>query len=226
MKRVFVLAVVSVLLTAVVAVDRAYSAERGQTRWGRESMPRVGVCFFENSNFQGQYFCVAQGDDVAQVPRDMNDKISSIRVIGNVEVTVFKDDRFNGRSARFMTDVRDLQRQGWNDEISSLRVSNASVEWERQSPVWGRQAVPDEGACFYRDIDFRGDYFCLPRGGSYAMVPDGFNDQISSIRVISSGGVMIFLDGDFGGDAARVDSDAPDLRRGSWNDRISSVRVY
>ena len=58
------------------------------------------------------------------------------------------------------------------------------------------------------------------------MVPAGFNDQISSIRIMSAGGVMIFMDRDFSGDVTRVTSDVPDLRRGVWNDRISSIRVY
>jgi hypothetical protein len=86
--------------------------------------------------------------------------------------------------------------------------------------------MPSDGACFYRDVDFRGDYFCLPRGASYAMVPAGFNDQISSIRVISAGGVLISVDRDFGGGTARVTSDVPDLRRGVWNDKVSWIRVY
>jgi hypothetical protein len=58
------------------------------------------------------------------------------------------------------------------------------------------------------------------------MVPAGFNDQISSICVISTDGVLIFVDQDLGGGTARVTSDLPDLRHGVWNDRISSLRVY
>ena len=227
MKRVCLLAMMSVLITAVVRVDRVYGADPGQVRWGSGPMPRAGVCFFDDMNFAGQNFCVGAGQDVAELPRGMNDKISSVRIIGNVEVVVFKDARFNGRSGRFLTDVRDLRREGWNDQISSLRVTNASVSWDKgRIPVWGRQAMPNEGACFYRDVDFRGDYFCVPRGASYAMVPNGFNDQISSIRIISAGGVMIFVDRDFRGGVTRVTSDVPDLRRGVWNDRISSIRVY
>jgi hypothetical protein len=66
----------------------------------------------------------------------------------------------------------------------------------------------------------------VPRGASYAMVPPGFNDQISSIRVFRAGAVQIFENRDFGGRVARITSDAPDLRRGVWNDRISSIRVF
>nr|UXE44592.1 hypothetical protein Hi04_10k_c2651_00036 [uncultured bacterium] len=227
MKRVVVLAMVCVLIGAVAGVDRAYPAAPGQLQWGSEPMPRAGVCFFDDTNFRGRRFCVESGKDVAQVPRSMNDKISSFRVVGNVEVVVFKDARFSGASGRFWTDVRDLRREGWNDEISSVRVRRASIAWNLgRFPEWGRQAVVKEGACFYRDVDFHGQYFCVPRGASYASVPNGFNDQISSIRILSAGGVLIFLDRDFGGRVARFTSNVPDLRRGAWNDKISSIRVY
>jgi hypothetical protein len=52
----------------------------------------------------------------------MNDKISSLRIVGRAEVTVFRDVRFEGNSTRFVFDVSDLSREGWNDNISSLRV--------------------------------------------------------------------------------------------------------
>src|SRR5690348_18483145 len=131
MKRVCVLAIVCGLITAGMRVDRLYAAAPGQVRWGSEPMPQAGVCFFDDTNFRGQHFCVASGKDVAQVPRGMNDKISSFRVVGNVEVVVFKDARFSGPSGRFLTDVRDLRKEGWNDEISSVRVRKASFSWNQ-----------------------------------------------------------------------------------------------
>ena len=178
MKRVVLLAFASVLILAAVGVNRVYGGDPGQRRWGSEPIPRAGVCFYEDINFRGRYFCVGPREDMATMPPDMNDKISSLRIVGPVEVMVFKDGRFNGPSGRFSTDVADLRREGWNDSISSLRVSNVEVAWEgRRGPVWGRHELPREGACFYRDVDFRGDYFCVPRGASYAMVPPGFNDH-------------------------------------------------
>ena len=221
MKHAALLVIVSVLITAVVR------GESQQRRRGGDPMPRAGVCFFEDTNFEGDYFCVRPGEVLARMPPGMNDQISSIRVIGNVEVTAYRDVRFDGPSARFFTDVSDLRRENWNDEISSLRVTNASPARDRgRGPVWGRETAPREGACFYQDVNFRGDYFCVPRGASYARVPPGFNDQISSIRLIRASGVIIFRDFDFDGGSARVTADVPDLRRGGLNDRISSIRVY
>jgi hypothetical protein len=90
--------------------------------WGRSAYPRSGVCFYKETNFHGDYFCAGAGENVNAVPKDMNDKISSIKVFGNAEVILFRDVRFQGRSSRFETDIRNLKEVGWNDLISSIRV--------------------------------------------------------------------------------------------------------
>lgn len=90
--------------------------------WGRSAFPRAGACFFHDSNFKGDYFCLDAGREYSSVPHGMNDQISSIQVFGDAEVTVFQDARFEGRSTRFRGDVRNLKDEGWNDRLSSLRV--------------------------------------------------------------------------------------------------------
>ncbi len=110
---------------ATVAVLVASSTVTAQ-RWGSEPTPREGVCFYQDADYRGDYFCARTGEDLSSLPSGMNDRISSIRIFGRAEVTVFKDSRFGGRSARFDTDVRNLKHEDWNDFISSLRVRNAS----------------------------------------------------------------------------------------------------
>jgi hypothetical protein len=109
------------VLLAVFAVLTSASSAMAQ-RWGRERSPRDGACFYKDTNFHGEYFCVASGDELSRVPDDMNDKISSIRIFGRAEVVVFRDIRFDGGSSRFDFDVDKLKEQGWNDRISSMRV--------------------------------------------------------------------------------------------------------
>ncbi len=94
-------------------------------RWGRPNAPRDGACFYRDANFQGEYFCVRAGEAIDAVPNDMNDQISSIRTFGNVEVTVYQNRGFGGRSAKF-NDVPNLQSVGWNDRLSSLQVESFS----------------------------------------------------------------------------------------------------
>jgi peptidase inhibitor family I36 len=200
-------------------------AASAQPRWGRERLPQAGACFFEDSNFRGRYFCVRPGERLQSLPAGMGDRISSMRIIGPSQVTVFRDVGWRGRSARFIGNVRDLKREGWNDEISSLDVGRQSAGWRGERlPVWGNEAEPREGACFYRDAGFRGPHFCAPRGATFRSLPRGFNDQISSIRLLGSE-VRIFQDRDFRGRSAEIRSDAANLR-GSWRDDVSSIRVF
>jgi hypothetical protein len=110
-------------ILAIVGVLLAVPALASAQRWGRERFPQSGACFFQDRDFRGDYFCVPAGANVVAVPDEMNDQISSIRVFGRAEVMVFRDVRFGGDSARFGGDVRNLRREGWNDRISSLRIS-------------------------------------------------------------------------------------------------------
>jgi len=88
------------------------------------------------------------------------------------------------------------------------------------------------GACFYRDTQFRGDYFCLRRGESRDAL-SGYGDKISSIRTFGGAVAMVYDDRNFSGAHDPINGAAGDLRNfrvtqkpdHTWNDRISSVRV-
>jgi hypothetical protein len=103
----------------------AYGEGEGnrELSWGRPEAPRSGACFYENPNFEGRYFCAAIGDATGMVPEGMNDRISSIRIFGEAEVSVFKDRDFRGEARAFGRDMRDLRAAGFNDRITSFRVS-------------------------------------------------------------------------------------------------------
>jgi hypothetical protein len=99
---------------------------------------------------------------------------------------------------------------------------------------WGRPHPPRAGACFYKDGNFRGDFFCLKEGERWPNMPAGFNDRISSIRVFGGSRLRIFTDAEFRGASLLLDRDAdnlsriplPDNRGKSWNDRITSIAVF
>lgn len=231
--------------TALVAL----SATGASAQWGRPSPPRSGACFYQDADFRGQYFCAPVGATVTQVPLEANDQISSIRVFGNAEVTVFRDAEFRGASRRFNSDAYDLSRDGFNDRISSYRIDSpgygygGSGNWGGAYgggsygghsdggygggwfPAWGYERPPDAGACFYQDPNFSGKYFCSKVGAVVTQVPGGTNDKISSIRLFGNTSVTVFADQGFSGLSRRFDYDMRDLRRDGWNDTISSFRV-
>jgi hypothetical protein len=120
------------LLAGLLAVVGATQAEA--QRWGRPNAPRSGACFYRDANFQGDYFCLRAGERIDAVPNDMNDQISSIRTFGgDVEVTIYQNRGFGGRSERFR-DVRNLRDEGWNDKLSSLSVVGLSSEGSLNGP--------------------------------------------------------------------------------------------
>ncbi|MEP7116105.1 MAG: peptidase inhibitor family I36 protein [Acidobacteriota bacterium] len=128
-------------------------------RWGRPRTPRAGACFYQNANFGGDYFCVEAGDEYDRMPDGLNDRISSVRVFGEASVTVYRNPNFGGRSTRFTDNVSNLQSEGWNDTVSSLRVrldfarvtrgQAENIVRRAYRAVLGRD--PDEGARGYVD---------------------------------------------------------------------------
>jgi hypothetical protein len=90
---------------------------------------------------------------------------------------------------------------------------------------WGRERFPDSGACFFRDADFRGDYFCVRAGDDVGRMPNDMNDAISSIRIFGRAEVVVYRDIRFNGGSSRFGSNVRNLRGAGWNDRISSMRV-
>ena len=211
-----------ILCVAVVSLYGAGLAS-AQPVWGHERYPNSGACFYENANYEGRYFCIRDGERLPELPHNMNDKISSIRLFGNAEAAVWRDHNMSGKTARFVTSQRNLRDSGWNDQISSLEVFPAHRVGEPLQ--WGRAPQPREGACFYEDNNFKGRYFCVQRGGEHAELGREFNNSIRSIRVFNGADVRIFIDRDFHGRSVDVRHDVADLH-GVWRDNISSIRVH
>ena len=211
----------SVLAIGALLVGSADASAQIWRRTANPPTPQNGVCFYEHSNFRGQSFC---SDLNTQNPMiGMNDQISSIRVFGNAAVTVWQDREFQGRSETFTSDITDLSQDGWNDSITSVRVRAAG----RGGPGgrFGRPAIPANGACFYENANFTGQYFCSSQGETVEMVPQGTNDRISSIRLLGNAELVVYRDRDFQGVSHWFDASSPDLRDSGWNDTISSYRI-
>ena len=111
----------SIVTLASGAVFLSASAVTAQ-RLDIDTEPRNGVCFYEDVNYGGDYFCMRTGERLNTMPRGMNDRISSIRTFGRAEAQVYRNNSLGGRSARFGDDAPDLRQDEWNDQISSVQV--------------------------------------------------------------------------------------------------------
>jgi hypothetical protein len=111
---------------ASVASFAVLAASSVATAQGNGPLPRDGACFYEDTNYRGQYFCVRAGGDVDTMPSGANDRVSSIRILGRADVRVYRDSRFRGESLQLNSSVRDLDDEDFDDAISSVRVEGRS----------------------------------------------------------------------------------------------------
>jgi hypothetical protein len=179
------------------------------------NQPRDGACFYMDVDYRGETFCLDAGRSLQNVEGRYNDRISSIRVFGRAQVIVYQDDNFGGARRTFDRDASSLG--DWNDKITSIQVSG--VQYGSGSSGY----EPRDGACFYMDVDYRGETFCLDAGRSLQNVEGRYNDRISSIRVFGRVQVIVYQDDNFGGARRTFDRDASSL--GDWNDKITSIEV-
>jgi hypothetical protein len=241
-------------LAAFVCVVAAFGSAPAQSRDYRTSEPRYGVCFYKEADFRGDRFCLQDGDRMERVPEGFNDRISSVRIYGQVEIMVYQDANFGGQSLRLRESAANLQgyqvRPGhsWNDRITSIEVGTDRRYWEgnedrdrdrdhdqdrarNRDRDW-QNRDPQEGACFYRDANFGGARFCVRRGDRMAQIPAGFNDRISSVRIYGRVEIIVYQNANFGGRQMRLRDDVPNLQGyqvepgHSWNDRISSIKAH
>ena len=68
--------------------------------------------------------------------------------------------------------------------IVALGASTAllAISSTASAQRWGRERTPNDGACFYEDANFGGNYFCVRAGESLGSLGAGMNDCISSMR--------------------------------------------
>jgi hypothetical protein len=110
---------IGILMSAALL---AHVSTASAQRWGRGATPRSGVCFYEDINFNGRYFCSPVGSVTEGVPSGMNDRISSARVFGNAVATVYRDPDLRGQAKVIHYDVADMRGMGFNDRVSSYIV--------------------------------------------------------------------------------------------------------
>lgn len=94
-----------------------------------------------------------------------------------------------------------------------------------------RRGQSGSGACFYKNTNFTGEYFCRAQGSNIPQVP--LDDEITSIQVYGSATVTIFKDPNFSGAEATTNQSIADLHQWrmpnnpnlNWDNRISSARI-
>lgn len=200
------------------------------------------VCVYEHIDYGGYEQCFDAGEGIPGLGRFGN-RISSVRIRGRIEVTLFEHQNFQGRQLTINSDVSDLRRFGsWNDEADSLRIAAFGGGRRDRDRNYGGGFGGGYGSggggrgedrvCFYEHTNFRGRSECWDGGDDVSDLRGrGWNDKISSVRIFGRTRVVLFEDINYGGQRLVLESDNADFTqlfgdgRYSWNDRVSSFRV-
>jgi hypothetical protein len=109
----------------------------------------------------------------------------------------------------------------WAALAAVLAVSStASAQYS-----WGHPRTPKDGACFYKDADYSGEYFCLAPGEGIPSLASDMNDAISAIRLYGRATAAVFRDRNYTGRSTEIRQNVSNLKSIDWNDTISSLRV-
>jgi hypothetical protein len=138
---------------------------------------------------------------------------------------------------------RCVRGETWGNDSKGIWVSNGckarfEVKPSRDDgPEWwhsgshGPANQPRSGACFFKNVNFTGEYFCTARGSDIRQVR--LDDEISSIKILGHSTVTIYKDPNFSGPQATTDRSISDLHHWrmpnnpnlNWDNRISSARI-
>ena len=127
----------TLVLLFVGMIGMAAAAASAQT-WGRPQMPSTGACFFEEVNYSGQYFCTGADASTTRVPHGMENRISSVRVFGDAEVTLVSELGPLSFTRTFRSDISDLHRAG---SAAEFPPSGGRL-WRRRAPFGRRKLGP------------------------------------------------------------------------------------
>lgn len=80
-------------------------------------------------------------------------------------------------------------------------------------------------ACFFEDVGYAGQSFCVAAGQNIPNVGFDWNDTISSVRLYGGAQVEACDDAGFGGACTSWSQNVANVG-GTWNDRVTSLSVY
>ena len=82
--------------------------------------------------------------------RGKDNDISSLKIVGDYEVTLYRDDNFQGGSYTTTSNVRNFVKIGWNDTVSSIKVEKITSTTTTEETT-AESPIPSEGTALYNN---------------------------------------------------------------------------
>jgi len=203
-------------ITPVIKSMNMDSIKNGKAK--KDKPIEDGVYLYEHKNYEGYYTRLNENtpslkkrfivdEDGYDDHTNFNDEVSSIKIIGDYHLEIYKDENFKGNFQRITYNEENLA-DFWNDKVSSVKVYRN-----------GDNKLQD-GVYLYEHSEY---------GGKYIRVNDdttlnNFNDKASSLRIVGNYKAELYKDTNFNGDKETIKSN---IRKfdSNWNDEVSSIKV-
>ena len=142
--------------------------------------------FYRNESQQGDSFQMCSSGDV---PPEWKDQSLSFYVPSGYSVKLYRGSVFGEQNLGSFT--QGSYNVPIHGQLSSVTVSSTQTQTQTQT-----QTSSLTCPTFYRDLNQQGDSFQLCSSGE---VPDGWNDQASSLYIPNGYTVLLYQDSGFGG---------------------------
>ncbi|MHA1559107.1 MAG: SH3 domain-containing protein, partial [Alphaproteobacteria bacterium] len=141
------------------------------------------VCFYLNADFAGDAFCEPSGRSNFSIAGQWNNAISSIRIGAASSVIVCGDPNLASWC------------QTYEDDVSLTSFRNNSMSSYRTLAT--NTTPPAARVCFFENAGYGSASFCIEPGQSYAVMPAGWDNRITSIEVEAGHSVQVCRDNNF-----------------------------
>ncbi len=173
------------------------------------------VTLYEGCNFSGKKNFLPPGTYRTYQMKVNNDKLSSIEIPAGMKVTIYENDKFEGRSNTYSSNASCLE-SNWNDMTSSIVVESSSY-----NPTFNS----NDYITFFNDCYSKG-YSQSLRPGNYSGAQLGnLKYNISSFQISGNLRVRIYLNNEnVSGYSYTLDASQSCLPD-NYNDKIGSLVI-
>ncbi len=174
------------------------------------------VTLHDQCNYSGRQYTLEAGSFRTYQIKIDNDKLSSIQIPNGWKVTIFENDKFEGRSNTYTSSVNCLD-ASWRNTASSIIVEGGY----NNQPGYGQ----NDYITFYNDCDSKG-YSQSLRPGTYSGSQLGsLKFNISSFVIYGNLRVRVYLNTENQSGASTLFDATQSCLSSGYNDKIGSLVI-